>query len=96
MGKGPCLWSGGLAKPEFFIEDYDDVGDDDYDVDVIDDVCDVDAYGAEVQQNEVYDDVGDEYDNDEDEDEDCVDIDAVEARPELSVMSDDVDYDDVD
>ena len=44
--------------------------------------------------NEVYDDVGDEYDNDEDED--CVDIDAVEARPELSVMSDGVDYDDVD
>ena len=91
MGKGPCLWSGGLAKPEFFIEDYDDVGDDDYDVDVdvIDDVCDVDAYGAEVQQNlswlnEVYDDVGDEYDNDEDED--CVDIDPVEARPELSVI----------
>ena len=44
--------------------------------------------------NEVYDDVGDEYDNDEDED--CVDIDAVEARPDLGVMRDDVDYDDVD
>ena len=52
MGKGPCLWSGGLAKPEFFIEDYNVVGD--------------------------------EYDNNEDED--CVDIDPVEARPELSVI----------